>query len=258
MTGSSGNGVILTARDHQLLSELTFHKLLNREQVKVAAGFSSTTSVNIRLLKLTHAGFLRRFFLPTRAGGRAAVYALSAKGAALAGYSGRLIQRTRDALLIGDLFVTHQLSINDEFLQLRCRALPGGARLKRQRNFSVPLAASCPLIPDGYFEIETSEKVQSLFFEVDLGTEPLRVWARKVELYVKLAVSGEFESLFGQPRFRVLVAASSERRLSGIRKTAVLQTDKIFWFSTLDDINREGLFARIWQKSIGDKRLPLL
>lgn len=224
MTGSSAVGMVPTARDLKLLTELCVHKVANREQVKALAAFSSTTSVNIRLLKLTRAGLLKRFFLPTRAGGTSAIYALSKKGAGLIGYAGRLIQRTQDSLLIGDLFVAHQLAVNEFALQLKCRRLPAGHRLERHLSFSVPLSASSPLVPDGYFEIANEDKVQSLFCEVDLGTEPLRVWARKIELYLRLALSGEFEKLFGQSRFRVLVIANSERRLSGIRKTAASQT----------------------------------
>ena len=37
-------------------------RVIDREQAKCIAGFGSTTRVNIRLLALTRAGLLRRFY----------------------------------------------------------------------------------------------------------------------------------------------------------------------------------------------------
>jgi hypothetical protein len=71
---------MIQPRDLDLLRELAVMRVADREQVKVAAGFGSTTRVNTRLLALTRAGLLRRFFLGS-GGGRKALYALSIKGA---------------------------------------------------------------------------------------------------------------------------------------------------------------------------------
>ena len=97
-----------------------------------------------------------------------------------------------------------------------------------------------------------------LFCEVDRGTESLKVWSRKISLYLQLAASGEFQVLFKQSRFRVLVAALSERRLNILRRTSALHTEKIFWFATLEEINKEGLFAPIWKRPVGEQKVPLL
>lgn len=64
-------------------------RVVDREQAIIAGGFNSTTRVNTRLLALTRAGLLRRFFLGTNAGNRKAIYALSHKGAALIGATPR-------------------------------------------------------------------------------------------------------------------------------------------------------------------------
>src|SRR5437868_4783986 len=80
MPGNRGDGVVLTDRDRVLLKELSVIKIIDREQAKKIGGFTSTTRVNERLLKLVRARFLRRFFLGTRAGGTKALYALSQKG----------------------------------------------------------------------------------------------------------------------------------------------------------------------------------
>jgi len=56
-------------------------RIIDQEQAKIVAGFGSTTRANVRLLGLTRAGFLRRFFLGTTAGGTKALYAISRQGA---------------------------------------------------------------------------------------------------------------------------------------------------------------------------------
>lgn len=101
--------------------------------------------------------------------------------------------------------------------------------------------------------------VRPFFVEVDLGSESLPVWRKKTDLYVRqLAASGDFQRIFGQPQFRVLVVANTDRRLAGIRATIAKTTDKIFWFTSLERIRRDGFWAPIWLRPIGDGRLPLL
>jgi hypothetical protein len=80
---------------------------------------------------------------------------------------------------------------------------------------------------------------------------------QKISLYLQLAASGEFQALFKQSRFRVLVVVSSERRLNILRRTTALHTEKIFWFATLEDINKKGLFAPIWRRLVGEPKVPL-
>src|SRR5579863_3232566 len=83
MIGNNHQGTILQDRDRHLLRELAVMRVIDREQAKCVAGFGSTTRANDRLLGLTRAGLLRRFFLGTKAGGKKAIYALSPNGAKL-------------------------------------------------------------------------------------------------------------------------------------------------------------------------------
>ena len=83
MTGSKQTGLVIQRRDKHLLSELSVMRIIDREQAKLVAGFGSTTRANARLLALTKAGLLSRFFVGSIAYGRKAVYSLSAKGCAL-------------------------------------------------------------------------------------------------------------------------------------------------------------------------------
>ena len=63
MLGNNTCTIILTSRDRLLLKEIAIGKVIDREQAKRIAGFKSTTRANDRLLKLTRAGLLRRFFI---------------------------------------------------------------------------------------------------------------------------------------------------------------------------------------------------
>lgn len=259
MPGNSSCPVVLTNRDRLLLREISIGKVVDREQVKVIAGFHSTTRVNDRLLKLSRAGLLKRFFIGTRTGGTKALYALSPKGAQAVDAQGRLIARKRDALLIGDLFVEHQLAVNALWIKAKFTAIPvPDVRFRRWLAFPTVLSKDAPLLPDGYFELNSNIGIHCLFCEVDRGTESLKVWSKKVSLYLQLATSGEFQVLFRQSRFRVLVALNTERRLGNLRRAVALQTEKIFWFATLEEINQEGLFAPIWRRPGSDQRVPLI
>jgi len=117
MTGN--RPMIVQPRDLHLLRELSVMRVIDREQAKVVAGFTSTTRANTRLLTLTNTGLLRRFFLGS-GGGRKALYALSAKGAQLAEVPIRGPRRPQDAMLVADFFVQHQLTVNDLYCSLKC------------------------------------------------------------------------------------------------------------------------------------------
>jgi hypothetical protein len=115
-----------------------------------------------------------------------------------------------------------------------------------------------PLIPDGYFEIQTSGAPIAHFVEVDLGTESGKVWERKIDLYLKLATSGEFARLFHRDRFRVLVTAPTERRLGNLRAAVQKQTTKLFYFIDNKTIYRDGIYAPQWLRPEGADRQSLL
>src|ERR1041385_4615248 len=91
-------GLVLQPRDRHLLEELAIMRVADREQAKTVAGFGSTTRVNARLLRLTQAGLLKRFFMGTTAGGAKALYALSLKGARAVGVPLRGPQRRQDQI----------------------------------------------------------------------------------------------------------------------------------------------------------------
>jgi Replication-relaxation len=259
MIGNSHHGFILQDRDLNLLHEIGTMRVVDREQAKYVAGFGSTRRVNYRLLGLTRAGLLRRFFLGTKAGGQKALYTLSPSGARRVDVPFRGLRRRSDEVLVADFFVAHQLSVNDIYCSLKFRPIPvPEARFEKWMSFYEPLESGTRLIPDGYFEIFTSQKPLAAFLEVDLGHEGLSVWKAKIQGYLRYAISGSFEKQFGLPQFRVLVIANSERRMHSLRAATLTVTDKIFWFSTFASIAHDGFWSAVWLRADGDRRQTLL
>ena len=234
-------------------------RIIDREQAKRVAGFGSTTQVNARLLLLTRAGLLRRFFLGTKSGGLKAIYSLSKAGAALVQVPLRGPKRRNGELVVADFFAAHQLAINEIYCELKYRPIPiHGTAFGKWISFHEPVDRAVRLIPDGYFEARTPEKVMCAFLEVDLGNESLSVWRKKVESYIQFAVSGSFEKQFGQPQFRVLVVTNTERRMQSLQVATRALTDKIFWFSTLDSIAHTGFWSSVWVRPKNAEPQPLL
>jgi hypothetical protein len=229
--------------------------LISREQVQAAAGFSSVTRANARLLALLRAGYLKR--LPLALSGRSSLYALTNKGAQIGRLESNDLERNITRPHLGGLFIEHQLRINEIYIAIKH---PGGLPknvCKRWIAINQPLSASAQIIPDGYCEIEFQNTVRSMFLEVDLGTEGAKEWNKKTEGYLKYAVSGEFERTFRLQQFRVLVIANSEQRLDVLRQLIFKHTEKIFWLSTFQAIKREGFWAAVWIRPQGDQKHSL-
>ena len=254
MTGN--NRIILQTRDLHLLQELAVMRVLDREQAKIVAGFGSTTRANARLLALMRAGLLRRFFLGS-GGGRKALYALSPKGAQVAGVPARGPRRPQDALLVADYFVGHQLAVNNIYCALKYGAIPvPQVMFHRWLSFFEPVVPGISLIPDGYVEFVTPTGIIACFLEVDLGHESRTIWKGKAQHYLQLAISGKYREQFGLDRFRVLVIANSERRLHSIRKTVATITTKLFRLATLMSVS-DGFFASVWYRPTENKPTTL-
>ena len=252
MTGNNPFRVVLTDRDRQLLAHLHEAKLLDREQIQQLLSFGSVTRANDRLSRLHGAGLLYRYFIGTIASGREALYAISPRGAATIGREMVWkLHRPQNETLVGEAGIEHQLAVNWCWISMRHGT---NSNLIRFARFNEPISQALSLAPDGYAELQGSDGVQPVFLEVDLTTETSRVWIRKVELYLKLATSGEFQRIFHQQRFKVAVVCTSERRIENLRRTVCKQTAKLFYFSLLETTKRDGFAAPHWLRPEGDAR----
>ncbi len=259
MSSLTRAGTIVTARDLELLRTLVITRVLDGEQVMKVAGFQSVRRTNRRLLKLVSAGLLKRWFVGTEAGGQRALYGLTPRGANLIGETTQgLIPWKQDSLITSSQFLAHQQAVNAVYIRAQFETSNAEFSVKNWTRPKLPFSPSVPLIPDGYFEIAHLDEFHPMFLEVDLGTEASRVWRRKVDLYLKLAISGEFERLFHAKRFRVLVLLPSVRRLESIRTVIAKRTEKLFWLSTSEEVQRQGLWCPIWLRPVGEERVRIL
>jgi Replication-relaxation len=254
MAGNNGRRMVIQRRDEHLLRELASMRVIDREQAKVVAGFTSTTRANARLLALYRLGLLRRFFQGTTAGGKKALYSLSPKGARLVDAPHAGLRYGDDELLATNFFVAHQLRVNSVYCAVRYAPIPfPDAVFGRWIGFSQPVAPR--LLPDGYFEVTTPQGVTGSFLEVDLGHEGSAVWKVKVDSFLKYAASGDFAKQFGQPRFRVLVVANTEKRVRVLRTLVGRFTEKVFWFASFEAVDQKwcgpdsmlNMYGRCWR-----------
>lgn len=248
--------IVLQPRDREFLKELAVMRVVDHAQAQAVAGFGSMDRANKRLLKLTRAGLLRRFFLGS-GGGRKALYSLAAKGAQCVGVPLRGLRRPQNAVLVADYFVDHQLTVNVLYCTIKFGALPEEIAFRRWIAFAQPIAPDLPLTPDGYVEFFSPIGVLAAFVEVDLGNESLRVWREKAQKYLQLAVSGTYRRMFGGERFHVLVVANSSRRMESLRRTVSQETDKVFRFAAFD-VARTQFFGPVWRKPKGDVFEPFI
>lgn len=257
-TSARRRGLNLQPRDLELLREAGIMRVADREQLRFAAGFRSTTRVNARLLALVRAGLLRRFFIGLGVG-RKALYSLSPKGGQLVDMPPRGPRRKQNEVLVADFFVQHQLSVNAVYCDLKFgEALPQGVEFVNWLAFFEALSPAVALIPDGYVEVRAHGKPMAAFLEVDLGHERLAIWTAKAKHYVQFALSGEFTRGFRHPQFRVLVLVNSKRRLMSLRAAVAAVTEKIFWFATLDDVRGAKFCGSVWLRPEGDTYQPLI
>jgi hypothetical protein len=256
MTGNKGT-FVLQERDRALLKFLSEFQLVDREQTKIAVGFGSTTRVNARLLALTRAGLLNRFFIGSVGASRKAVYTLSRTGASVAEVPYRRVRHHENGLIGADLSIGHQLHLNATYLALR--SCSPEMRIRNWNSFKSPLSKTIQLKPDGYFEYSNGGIDRAAFLEVDMGTETRKVWRKKVREYLLLAVSGEFSRIFSpQQQFRTLVITMTEKRLKSIMGTIEESTDKIFFGTTFESINHQTFWSPIWLRPGKTEKVSLL
>jgi protein involved in plasmid replication-relaxation len=253
MIGSKN--IIVQPRDLALFRTLAVLRAIDREQAKRIGGFTSITRVNTRLLGLVKAKLLHRFFLGTGPGTQKAIYTLTPKAAAVAGVQYKRFRRKRNSLYSGDLFLEHQLLLNEIYLSLH-----KNGNLVSVQNWKTfeKLLANSSIIPDAYFELVTVDAIKPVFLEVDKSTESKKVWKKKAASYLSFALSGAFEKQFSHSQFRVLVITTTTQQLRRIQSAISEQTSKVFWLTTFDDIKSLGFFSAIWQRPKGEESIPFL
>lgn len=237
--------IVLTHRDRQILEALADFGFLSTELITraffppEASGRSSPASVayaRLRLLWLW--SYVERIELPvarTFGGRRPFLYALgprgvpwvpehraTGEGAVTRRRLDRLDERVLDHDLIVAAFWAHlvallrttRATLERWVSESTLRAWREQARRGRRERAPSALA-------DGIAEIRyPDDTAQCCLLEVDLGTETLRRFARKVSGFEDYWVSGDFRERFGYDDFEVIVVSPSDRRRNHLRQVA--------------------------------------
>jgi len=164
-------------------------RVIDREQAQRVAGLPSIRRANARLLALTRAGLLKRFFIGTAVGWRKSLYSLTKLGAKLVQAPARTLKRQKDEIVTLDVFIYHQLGLNEIYCALKYGPASVGAKVEKWSTYSKTIDRDRSLIPDGYAEIASEARVVPAFVELDLGNESLTTWKAKVGKYVRYAMS---------------------------------------------------------------------
>lgn len=246
----NGSGMVLTDRDRRLIDAVGRFGIVTREQIARHLQFGSVTRANAVLLRLFRNGYLARRLQPSLRGTRRLTYFVGPQGHELLGLSPESSTGRRRWPLVSDLFLDHQLDLNDVRLALEHEQRPAYefVRFLSERELA-PM--NLGIVPDGYCEYRLDGKSYSLFLEIDRGTESARRWTSKIDAYLRLAYQNTFSEKFGRRFFRVFVTAPSTRRLKGIAREIAKRTDRIFWLAAHDELLREGPFAPVWHRPDG-------
>ena len=80
----------------------------------------------------------------------------------------------------------------------------------------------------------------------------------KVQSYIDFDVMGYYRQRFGVKFFRVLVITKTCERLYNLKKAVETVTDKLFWFTTLEQVTPNTVFDQIWQRVGRNEYYPLI
>ena len=269
----------LMPRDVEVLKAVYEYRVMTHTQLtQLVFGNNHPSVATKRLYALYHNGYLERLFLPVRGGVAVSptLYLLGDKGAQELALRGDYLNFywSKDHLKVGTLFLAHSLAISDFRLKLTlaCRAagIPllewrGERELKKDYD-KVPIKTasgstrSVPIIPDGYFVLQTAEGKRHFALELDRGTMEGKRFRTKVEGYTAYFESGAYTERFGTKSLRVLTVTESQRRMKNLKNITERAGGKSrFWFASLDALSAQSiLFEPAWYVAGRAERHALL
>lgn len=251
----AGKGMRLMQRDRAVIQSVVDYQTLTREQLTKLGHFNSKTRANAVLLRLVRFAYLSRRYLPSIAGTQKALYFPGPNTAGVIRVRTDAFRELRKRTkTLSDLFLEHQLLVNDVRLRFECDLRKN---IERWITDTALRDLQLGLVPDGYVEFQSAGKSFAAFLELDRGTETLERWSGKVRAYLELARRGTHRETLGRQYFRVIVVAPSAARLENLRKATVRLTDRIFWFTDHQRLLVGGPFADIWLRSAGVERHEL-
>jgi len=266
--------LILQPRDREIMVGLYAFRLLTSQQILRLFDFGCTRRVNSRLRKLYDHHYLSRTFLPTVRGSGKSIYYLGPQGVAVVaeelGVDSVLIKKKAKKISqLRELFLAHALQLNElritfshaihDHPEMSLESWIGESECGQEYSvYSYGRKMVRKFRPDGYFRFWSLGKLHSFFIELDRSTMSQARFKSKVQTYLEFARLGFYRERFGVKFFRVLVITLTAERLANIKRTVEAVTDRIFLFTTLDQITSENAFGHIWQRAGYQGLYPLV
>lgn len=264
----------LTDRDIGIMQAIADFRFATAKQVALMANLNLQTA-RIRLGLLWQNRFLDRLDLPVFVGEGSppAVYVISSLGrkvlAEHLGIDTALIPRV-DAKRNYFFLLHHTLRRNDfrAALTSACRSTPNLKLLfwKQDKEIGdsmhVPLKREqekvrVPLVPDGFFGIQTPNGSAYAFVEIDRGTVGLKKFLLKQRGYFHWWLEKKNIEKYGEKNFRVLTVTTNSRRMHNLIRATLRVKDSqqgsgLFWFTTFDQVDLdhpESILSPIWVRA---------
>lgn len=256
------NPIVIQPRDEVIMAFVAEFRLLSRKQLQSLLDFPCTTRINIRLKKLYDHGYLSRRSLPTIMGKPQALYFLGLQGIINVALSASIdpLSLEKDRRHIQDrkdLFLNHQLFLNEVRIAFTLAITDHREmfldRWIKERDclieFPTIQGGQTALRPDGGLCLSFQARLYSFFVEVDCSTMSNGRLRSKATAYLNYARSGRSLGDFGFKYFRVLIITKTRERLYNLKATIEELTDRLFYFSTRDQILSGSVLDRIWQRA---------
>ena len=257
-----GQGVEIDQLNEQILKLVAGCRLISAEQIYKIFGGSKNT-VQIRLLKLFHAGYLDRppvqRLLQTQRGTTSLIYALGPHGATLLGLPAK---NNRE---VGEGFIRHSLMVTNFFSTLfaACNqhhvSFDKWEREPETPKVWIPEARKYILQrPDAQFELEHEDRQHFFYLEAERGTvsrwrsnyKQSSFW-KKILYYLQLQRLHKQKNL---PHFRLLTITPYLPHLNYLRElcrqAGPEERVDCFWFTLEENVSLEEpsmvLYEPLW------------
>jgi len=257
----------LTKRDIEIIKTVYDFRVLRGDQIQ-SLFFGSQSTASYRLLRLYQHEYLNRHFLPTLGGlaNSPTLYTLDKAGIAVLrrdhGLAPEDFSRNLAKKELSPLFLEHILDINSFRVSVNLAVKDNGYDIEKwiddgtlksdydrvKIRTTKGRSKNVSLIPDGYFTLQVPRGKSNFFLEIDRGTMTNQRFQEKILAYQAYISSGQYQRRYKTKSLRVLTVTVGEKRLVNLKKkTEEVQGEKVFWFTTLDQVSSDTVLdTPIW------------
>jgi len=256
--------ILIQKRDKEIILAVYENRFLKRDQIeRLFFAGASTSACNQRLMKLYQHKFLDRLFLPIGIGSSQAVYAIDRLGAEVVashfGINKCQVNWRRRHNKVEFFFLDHTVGVSEVnvSLQVALRDKTDAKLLFWKREAFLPkdkvqdpehYESKLPVYPDAFFGLGLKNGKSFFFVEVDMATEPLNRFRKKLVAYQQYWKTGAYQERYNYRNYRVLTVTTGPERLNNLLKIAdSLGARNMFLFTTEELVSKDILGA-IWFK----------